>query len=218
MNQTYISVDIEASGSPRNSGCPVKSSLLSIGAVVVGRTDQQFYRELKPIHPISGDHYNPVAMSYGARNLRCLDDLAHDPRYQAQNPLFEPSLVLRALQERGEDPKKTMIDFKNWIGSVSAGNQPHLITDIQWFDGAAIDHYFALANEQNPFGFKGTNIDVLYRGIRGDLNANLRDLDLKMDEAQAHNALYDAFFQAQLTEAVFKLLGDKNPLQEVKAT
>ncbi len=209
MNQTYISVDVEASGSPRNSGCPAKSSMLSIGAAVVGDIGKQFYRELKPIHPINPEHYNQVAMSYGARGLRCLDDLRHDPRYDAQHPLFEPSLVLKVLEQKGEDPKKAMTQFKDWVTSVSGTTQPHLITDIQWFDGACVDHYFAHSDVSNPFGYKGTNIDVLYQGIRGDMNANLRDLGLVMDESQAHNALYDAIFQAQLTEAVFKLMGDK---------
>ena len=43
--ETYISVDIEASGP-----IPGEFSMLSLGACVVGQTSQTFYAELKPIN------------------------------------------------------------------------------------------------------------------------------------------------------------------------
>ncbi|MDZ7586424.1 MAG: 3'-5' exonuclease, partial [Patescibacteria group bacterium] len=43
--ETYISVDIEASGP-----IPGEYSLLSIGACVVSQTSQTFYAELKPLN------------------------------------------------------------------------------------------------------------------------------------------------------------------------
>ena len=45
MDKKYISVDIEASG-----WTPGKYSMLSLGACLVGNTDVQFYRELKPLN------------------------------------------------------------------------------------------------------------------------------------------------------------------------
>lgn len=58
--ETYISVDIEASGPT-----PGDYSLLSIGACVVGNLDQTFYSELKPIN----DQYVPKAMEVNGLSL-----------------------------------------------------------------------------------------------------------------------------------------------------
>ncbi|HKZ35296.1 MAG TPA: 3'-5' exoribonuclease [Patescibacteria group bacterium] len=64
--ETYISVDVEASGP-----IPGEFSLLSIGACVVGRTSQTFYAELKPIN----NNFIPRAM---AVNRLSLDKLKKD--------------------------------------------------------------------------------------------------------------------------------------------
>lgn len=61
--ETYISVDVEASGP-----IPGEFSLLSIGACAIGNTDQTFYAELKPLN----DRFIPRAMQVNGLSLEKL--------------------------------------------------------------------------------------------------------------------------------------------------
>lgn len=61
--ETYISVDVEASGP-----IPGEFSLLSVGACVVGRTDKTFYTELKPLN----QNFIPRAMQVNGLSLEKL--------------------------------------------------------------------------------------------------------------------------------------------------
>ena len=68
--ETYISVDIEASGP-----IPGEFSLLSIGACIVGQTDRNFYAELKPIN----DNYVQRAMEVNGLSLEKLKTGGEEP-------------------------------------------------------------------------------------------------------------------------------------------
>jgi hypothetical protein len=59
--ETYISVDVEASGP-----VPGEYSMLSIGACVVGATDKTFYVELKPLT----SKYDPTALAVAGFDLK----------------------------------------------------------------------------------------------------------------------------------------------------
>lgn len=68
--ETYISVDIEASGP-----IPGEFSLLSIGAYVVGQTDKTFYIELKPLN----QNFIPRAMQVNGLTLEKLTQSGEAP-------------------------------------------------------------------------------------------------------------------------------------------
>ena len=60
MKETYVSVDVEASGP-----IPGAYSLLSIGACVVGNTGETFYAEIQPIN----DAYVPEAIEVAGKSM-----------------------------------------------------------------------------------------------------------------------------------------------------
>ncbi|MBI4152206.1 3'-5' exonuclease [Candidatus Woesearchaeota archaeon] len=199
MEYAYISVDVETSGA-----VPGIYNLLSIGACLVGDREKQFYRELQPIN----SHFDIEAMRVGCLGLQCLASFKANPMYNPLDRRFSPSSVLGLLEEKGTFPLTAMRDFGDWIQKVRRDKKPLLVTDVQPFDGSFINWYFAkfLPDRENPFGHKGLNIDVLYRGLRGDITARLSDLGLEDDRKTPHNALDDAVFQARLAEKVFELM------------
>jgi DNA polymerase III epsilon subunit-like protein len=67
--ETYISVDIEASGP-----VPGEYSMLSIGASVVGEPETSFYAELKPLN----DNAVPEAMAVSKLDMQRLAETAKD--------------------------------------------------------------------------------------------------------------------------------------------
>ncbi len=198
MTSCYISVDIEAAG-------PVPSlfSMLSLGACVVGNRQEQFYRELKPVSRT----FNIDAMRVGSLGLHCLDSLKSVAEYDPHHEQFSPGRVLDVLAATGKDPQLAMADFRDWLSDAAGGKSPVMVTDVQPFDGSFVNWYFArfLPDVQNPFGHKGLNIDVLYHGLCGDVNARLKKL-VPDDRKTPHNALDDALYQARLTEEVFSYM------------
>ena len=199
MEFAYISVDVETSGA-----VPGIYNLLSIGACLVGDRDRQFYCELQPIN----HHFDTDAMRVGSMGLQCLDKLKINPLYDPRHNIFSPKAVLELLDEKGTYPRTVMTEFNDWVMQAAGRKEPMLVTDVQPFDGSFINWYFAkfLPDQRNPFGHKGLNIDVLYRGLRGDITARLSDLGLEDDRQTPHNALDDAVFQARLAESVFGLM------------
>ncbi len=201
MERKYISLDVEATGP-----VPENYSLLSVGACVVGERNKQFYAELKPLtyygYPASFDH---EAMKVGCLGLRCLEDLSSDICHPSSKN-FNPKKVLELLEIRGRDCKESMQDLNNWALDISKGFEPVLLTDVQPFDGSFVLWYFSNFEVKHPFGHKGVNIDVLYRGITGNMDSNLRDLGIKDDRKTPHNSLDDAVFQAKLAEKVLSFM------------
>jgi inhibitor of KinA sporulation pathway (predicted exonuclease) len=70
MGETYISVDIEASGP-----VPGEYSILSIGAAVVGELDMKFYAEVKPIN---GNFVESV-LDIGRFSMEKLSETGEEP-------------------------------------------------------------------------------------------------------------------------------------------
>ncbi|MBI4918711.1 hypothetical protein HY837_02185 [archaeon] len=202
MGRKYISLDVEASGR-----VPGIYNLLSIGACVVGEREKQFYHELKPISP----NFDIEAMRVGCLGIKCLELFKTYEEYNPKSKHFNPEKVLGALSVYGDRPKDVMKELNEWTLTVSAGFEPVLLTDVQPFDGSFIMWYFEkyLPKVSNPFGYKGVNIDVLYRGITGNIDSNLRDLGITDDRKTPHNALDDAVFQAKLAEKVLELMKKK---------
>src|SRR5205807_5143065 len=88
--ECFISVDIETSGP-----IPGEYSMLSLGACVVGRRDEGFYAELKPI----SDKAVPDALKVTGFDLA-------------------------ELGRTGEGPEAVMVKFRDWLAGACGGRKP----------------------------------------------------------------------------------------------
>jgi len=197
MDKKYVSFDIEASGPT-----PGKYSMLSLGACIVGDTSVQFYRELKPI----SENLIVPAMLVSVKGLRCLDDLRHQEEFNPKSRNFNPHKVLEILCEKGEDPIKVMKDYAKWVKKVTKGFNPIEAAAPIKFDGMFTTWYFDnFYDGENPFGYSGEDINSMYRGVTGNINARIAQLGLRGEDLP-HNALKDAIVQAREFEEVLELL------------
>ncbi len=197
MPKLYISVDVETSGPT-----PGKYSLLSLGACVVGNTNLQFYREIKPLTYTAV----PEAVKVCALGFHSLDAYRHLPEFDPSNLQFSSQKVLEVLSEKGEEPVIAMADFAQWIKQVSVGFEPIEAAAPIKFDGMFTSWYFdQFCPGKSLFGYRGEDIASLYRGVTGNVNARLEDLGLRKN-GLPHHALEDAIIQAKEMEAVLALM------------
>src|SRR3989344_7843 len=195
MEKRYISVDVETTGRT-----PGKSSMLSIGACVVGDINKSFYNELKPL---PNAHYSSEATKIACSGLDALNGIKNkDSRYDPQSTKFEPRMALAILQEKGKEPTRAMLEFYGWIKNVSDGFRPVMAAAPLVFDGMFLNWYFDNFFEGiNAFGRSGEDINSMYRGIIKDTSAHIRNFGLR-DKTKRHNALEDAIQQAIEIEEV----------------
>lgn len=168
---TYISVDVEASGP-----IPGEYSMLSLGACVVGRVDDGFYVELRPVTMA----FQPDALAVAGFDL---DDLA----------------------VRGADPADAMAAFDAWVARATApGHRPVFVAYPLPFDWMFVAYYFHRFLGRNPFGYAGLDVKSFHLGLtRGASGVDdSRELEPPLDGALdlMHNALEDAVAQARLFE------------------
>jgi len=170
MPETYISVDVEAAGP-----IPGAYSLLSIGACLVGNTDETFYAELRPIN----EAFVPSAMEAIRRTLR-------------------------EFAENGRDPIDAMQEFRVWIGRVSKETTPVFVGFNAPFDWSFINWYFHTYLGDNPFGFAGLDIKSYYMGMArcawADTRSSRIPAQFKGTSLHTHHALNDAIEQAEMFE------------------
>jgi len=202
MKKRYFSVDIEASGRT-----PGKYSMLSIGACIVGDTERKrvFYRELKPI----SHNFDLEAMRVACLGLKCLDDLEEE-EYNPQSENFNPEKVLELLRERGEEPRKVMRDYAEWVRKNTSKDFRAVETAAPVkFDGMFTAWYFDnFYDGENPFGHSGEDINSFYRGVMKNPLVNINGLEIRK-EGLTHNALDDAIQQAREFEEVLRIAGIK---------
>jgi len=197
MANKYIVVDVEASGP-----IPEKYDMLSFGACIAGESDKQFYRELKP----TSKNYDIDAMRVGSKGLKCLDDVKNWGKYNPKSNLFEPKAVLDVLTEKGESPKEAMNDFSNWIITNSQENRPIFLSENLVFDGMFIFYYFHKFTGKNPFGHSGEDIGSIYKGIKENIYASLRNVKIDENLFHTHNALDDAVLKTKKSEKILGML------------
>lgn len=199
MEKKYISVDIEASGPT-----PGKYSMLSLGACIVGDISKQFYKELKPLNK----NFVTEAMKKGCLGLKCLDNMKHFSKYNPKSEKFNPTLVLELLNEKGEEPKKVMIDFADWAIKNTKGFRPVEAAAPIKFDGMFTAWYFDNFYGKNPFGHSGEDINSFYRGIKRDVNVSIHELKI-FSKNLSHNALQDAISHAKSFEKILGIIKEK---------
>ncbi len=89
-SEIYISIDIEANGP-----IPGEFSMTALGACVVGRPEESYHAELRPLH----DRFEPRALAVGG-------------------------LTMEHLREKGEDPAEALRRFSAWVKSAAGGHRP----------------------------------------------------------------------------------------------
>lgn len=174
LQKKYFCVDIESNG-PH----PVVSSMLSIGACVVGDRKNTFYAELKPLTP----SYDLETFKIGASGLKSLKD------YDFSH--FDPTEVMSILNKQGEEPEEVMTNFAEWIELNREGKRPIFCAAPVIFDGSFVSNYFFRFLQSNPFGYTGEDMQSMFRGYVHNLAASFKELRLR-GAGLNHNALEDA--------------------------
>ncbi|MBT7902747.1 hypothetical protein HN587_02715 [Candidatus Woesearchaeota archaeon] len=195
----YISIDIETAGRPVGV-----YSMLSVGACVVFDTNQQFYREIKPINNL----VITDALKVCVRGFHCLSDLLSLPEFNPESEKFSPDLVMQALIERADSPQKVMQEYSEWLEKVGENKRLVELAAPIKFDGGFCDFYWGQFYDGEPkTSFTAEDINSMYRGVTKNPYANIKELGLRPNGQLPHNALEDAIIQAKEAEAVLKLMG-----------
>lgn len=166
--EMYISVDIEASGP-----IPGEYSMLSIGACVIGKPENSFYAELRPLNE------NAVA---AAMEVSMLD--------------------LKRLEKTGKASQIAMSEFRDWVQAMSGDRKPVFVGFNASFDWSFVNWYFHKFLRENPFGFGGVDIKAFYMGYSGctwgQTTSSQLPTEFQPEQAATHNALDDARAQAEI--------------------
>jgi len=175
--ECLISVDIETAGP-----IPGEYSMLSVGACVVGRRDESFYAELKPI------------------NSNAVPDA-----------LKVTGFDLTELGKTGEQPEDAMAKLGAWVASVSADTSPIFVGFNAGFDWSFVNWYFHRFLGENPFGFAPLDIKSYYMGLTGCSWTETKSSRMRAEYQSAkpanHNALADAQAQAEMFEKMVEQEG-----------
>jgi len=175
--ETFISVDIEASGP-----VPGTYSMLAVGASVVGRSDECFYAELRPINNASV----AAAMAVVGRTLE-------------------------EFRQAGREPADVMAEFAAWVRKVSGNGKPVFVGFNAAFDWAFVNWYFDAFQTKNPFGISALDIKSFYMGMSGCAWEQTRSSQLpdkyRTANPRPHDALSDAVEQAEIFERMAKDVG-----------
>lgn len=172
-DDVFVSVDTEADGP-----IPGDYSMISFGAVIAGRPEVTFYRELRPI----SDRFVPEALA--------VSGLDRD-----------------ALLREGADPEAAMRDFAAWLAGVSPGRRPVFVGFNATFDWMFVNWYFIHFTGKNPFGISGLDIKAYYMGALGKkawADTSKRNFEKRFlsDAPHTHHALDDAREQAEVFSKV----------------
>ena len=154
-------MDIECSGP-----IPVDFSMLSLGACVVGKEDDNGSAFYIKIQPISGNYIKEA--------------------------LEVCRFSLEELRVKGTPPQQAMKKFTDWIAKVSGTRKPVFVAYPVAFDWSFVNYYFHKFIGWNPFGVKSvwvgkTNATWHVTGL-DDIKKSL-GLEHLM---HTHNALEDA--------------------------
>lgn len=155
---------------------PGDYSMISFGAVLVNeQLNQTFYGQLKPI----SDKFIPEALGVSGHT--------------------------REATLQFEDPATVMLNFKNWIASVSR-DRPMFISDNNGFDWMFICWYFHHFLGENPFGFSSQNLGSLYKGMMKDTFTTFKHL---RKTRHTHHPVDDAKGNAEALLTMKKEMGLK---------
>jgi DNA polymerase III epsilon subunit-like protein len=172
--ECYFSVDIESSGP-----IPVKYSMLSLGACIVGKPEVGFYVELKPI----SKKFVPEALKVSGFDLI-------------------------KLEKEGKSPGAAMKDFRKWVEKMAGDAKAIFVGFNACYDWQFVNWYLESFASGNPFGFAGIDIKSYYMGLSGlewsKTTSSQLPPEFQPDTSQTHNALDDARAQASIFEKLMR--------------
>lgn len=173
--ECFISVDVEASGP-----IPGEYSMLALGACVVGRRDESFYVELKPLN----SNAVPDALKISGFDMAKLDST-------------------------GERPEDAMRRLADWLVKATGDAKPVFVGFNAGFDWSFVNWYMHRYLGENPFGFAAVDIKSYYMGLTGcdweDTRSSRIRPEYQPGKAGDHHALTDAKSQAEMFEKMRKI-------------
>lgn len=201
MGRLYIANDVESAGGKLGI-----HSTLSIGAAVI--TPEKiafddywnrglvFYIELSP----ESFAHDLKAMRVGCSQLMCLEKIKlKDPRFDSASSQFNPTEVLKLMENSCELVGSAMDRFATWVESIRKGEDKVIgVTDTVFFDGGRIDLCFGRYHGQSPYGWNGLDLDSVYRGYMRNAHASLKELGIPDERTKPHRADHDAVQLAQI--------------------
>jgi ribonuclease T len=168
--ECFISVDVETSGP-----IPSEYSMLALGACVIGRRNEGFYAELKPLN----SNAVPDALKITGFDMTELD-------------------------RAGERPEEAMRRLRDWLEEVSHGKKPVFVGFNAGFDWSFVNWYMHRYLGENPFGFAALDIKSYYMGLTGcdweDTKSSRIRPEYQPAQEANHQALSDARAQAEMFE------------------
>lgn len=100
--------------------------------------------------------------------------------------------ILADIMTESEDPKVVINDFVRWIRLYGRGKSLHFWSKPSHFDFTLLDKYFRFYGFENPFVYwKARDMRSYLLGLMYPEELP----DLKLESADAHNALADVKFQ-----------------------
>lgn len=173
--EIYISVDIETTGP-----IPGVYDLISIGACVVGKPEDNFSCLVKP----QGGLVEDEALAVTGLNIDYLNE-------NGRNIILVMELFSNWL-ERNEFKQKNLV----FVGFNAA------------FDWSFINYAFIKYIGRNPFGFTALDIKSYYMGrfrtLWHETKSSRIDVKLKTKNMKTHDALQDAIYQSEIFSIISK--------------
>ena len=169
-NECFISVDVETAGP-----IPGQYSMLSLGACVVGRRDEGFYVELKPLY-----------------------DKA------LTNALKVTGFDLAALAKTGERPEDAMAKLRDWLAAACLGPQAGVRGLQRRLRLVLRQLVFPPFSRGKPLRLRPARHQVLLHGLHrlplGGYEIQPHAPEFQPSQPANHNALADARAQAETFE------------------
>lgn len=126
---------------------PPVFSMVCFGVVKLDeKLDHTFYGQTQPI----SSHFNPEALAISG--------------------------LTREQHLSFDDPKKVMIDFRDWVKQTNSNGRPIFVSDNPAYDWQFINYYFHFYLNENPFGFSARRIGDLYCGLTKNMHGQWKHL------------------------------------------
>ena len=177
LPELYIATDVESDGP-----IPGPYSMLSFGMAVVGKPEQSFYSELKPI----SDQFVKEALAISG-------------------------LDRELLIKEAPSPETAMKLAWKWVNNLRKQGRPVFLAAPAVWDGMFIHWYFIKFVGQSPFGQTGSGVDLrsYWMGLNGCEWVETRKGRIKKELElhglpHTHHAGEDAVELAAVFEAVLK--------------
>ena len=112
----------------------------------------------------------------------------------------------REEHETFDDPLDTMVEFYEWLESISPKHQLTFLSDNNGFDWQFINYYFHRFIGKNPFGWSSRRIGDIYCGMQNDYYAKWKRLrETKHDHHPVNDAKANAEVILKMKEMGLKL-------------